>query len=72
MEARATAMFWLEGHTITEVLFEGDVTTLYRGYRDVDGASGPWCSCSTISTARIRPRSTSSTPSSRTARCATS
>ncbi|UQA60706.1 AAA family ATPase [Polyangium aurulentum] len=37
-EARATAMFWLEGHTITEVLFEGDVTTLYRGYRDVDGA----------------------------------
>jgi predicted ATPase/GAF domain-containing protein len=31
-------MFWLEGHTITEVLFEGDVTTLYRGYRDVDGA----------------------------------
>ncbi len=27
-------MFWLEGHTITEVLFEGDTTTLYRGYRD--------------------------------------
>jgi predicted ATPase/anti-anti-sigma regulatory factor len=31
-------MFWLEGHTITEVLLEGEVTTLYRGYRDVDGA----------------------------------
>lgn len=32
-------MFWLEGHTITEVLFEGDTTTLYRGYRDSDGAA---------------------------------
>ncbi|MBK9262616.1 MAG: AAA family ATPase [Polyangiaceae bacterium] len=32
-------MFWLEGHTITEVLFEGDATTLYRGYRDTDGTS---------------------------------
>ncbi|HMY20477.1 MAG TPA: serine/threonine-protein kinase, partial [Polyangium sp.] len=30
-------MFWLEGHTITEVLFEGDTTTVYRGYRDTDG-----------------------------------
>ncbi|HRI72779.1 MAG TPA: AAA family ATPase, partial [Polyangium sp.] len=32
-------MFWLEGHTITEVLFEGETTTLYRGYRDSDGAA---------------------------------
>jgi predicted ATPase/GAF domain-containing protein/anti-anti-sigma regulatory factor len=30
-------VFWLEGHTITEVLFEGDTTTVYRGYRDTDG-----------------------------------
>ncbi|MDC3980640.1 AAA family ATPase [Polyangium jinanense] len=30
--------FWLEGHTLTEVVLEGEVTTLYRGYRDVDGA----------------------------------
>ncbi len=32
-------MFWLEGHTITEVIVEGDTTTLYRGYRDSDGSS---------------------------------
>ncbi len=32
-------MFWLEGHTITEVLFEGGTTTLFRGYRDTDGAA---------------------------------
>lgn len=30
-------MFWLEGHTIAEVLLEGEVRTLYRGYRDTDG-----------------------------------
>lgn len=36
---KARSVFWLEGHTITEVLFEGDTTTLYRGYRDTDGAA---------------------------------
>lgn len=36
---KGAGVFWLEGHTITEVLFEGDTTALYRGYRDSDSAS---------------------------------